>query len=59
VYVVGGGGVDVLKVAVAVTSALMVTVQLVEVPLHTPPDHPAKVYPEFGVAVRVTWVPDE
>jgi hypothetical protein len=56
---VDGGGVDGLKDAVAVTAALMVTVQLVEVPLHVPPDHPAKVFPEFGVAVRVTWVPDE
>jgi hypothetical protein len=50
--------VNVLRVKVAVTGVLllMVTEQVREVPVH-PPDHPAKVEPASGAAVRVTTVP--
>jgi hypothetical protein len=47
--------VEALNVAVTEVLAAMVTVQL-PVPLHAP-DHPAKVEPELGVAVRATDVP--
>jgi hypothetical protein len=36
---------------------VIVTAQVEDVPLHAP-DHPAKIEPELGVAVRVTLVPD-
>ena len=42
-----------LKVAVTLCAAFIVTWQLF-VPLHTPPDQPAKVDPEEAEAVRVT-----
>src|SRR5947209_10187408 len=45
-----------MNVAVTVVSALSVTVQ-VPMPEQLPPDQPANVDPESGVAVRVTWVP--
>jgi hypothetical protein len=48
--------VEVLKVAVTFRSAAIVTVH-VAVPLHPPPDHPTKVEPSAGVAVRVKVVP--
>ena len=56
---VGGGGSTTLVEKVAVTSGLDVSVREHEpVPVHAP-DHPEKVEPERGVAVRVTMVPDE
>jgi len=45
-----------LKVAVVVLAAFMVTVQVL-VPVHPPPDQPVKVDPAAGAAVRVTAVP--
>jgi hypothetical protein len=48
----------VIKVKVAVTEISEVRFTWhVPVPLQPPPDQPAKVDPEAGVAVRVTWVP--
>jgi hypothetical protein len=45
-------------VNVAVTDVFEVTVmEQVAVPLQSAPLHPVKVYPLFGVAVRVTSVP--
>jgi len=42
----------------AVTDVLAITViEQVAVPLQPAPFHPAKMYPLFGVAVRVTSVP--
>jgi hypothetical protein len=55
VYVVG---VDPVNVAVTVLLPSMVTVQ-VPVPEQPPPDHPVKVDPLAGFAVRVTWVSGE
>jgi hypothetical protein len=49
------GGALELKVAVAEVAAVMVTVQVVAVPLHAPPQPPNEK-PEAGVAVRMTWV---
>jgi hypothetical protein len=46
----------VLNVAVTAVCAFMVTVQL-PVPVQAPPDHPAKVDPAAGVAVRATTTP--
>ena len=46
-----------LKVAVTLLFASIVTVQLEEVPVHAP-DHPAKVDPELALAVSVTLVPE-
>ena len=48
---------EVVNVAVKVVSSLIVTLQ-VPVPEHPPPDHPVKVEPEAGVAVRITKVPE-
>jgi hypothetical protein len=45
-----------VKVAVTVVAAVTDTVQVL-VPEHTPPDHPEKVAPVPGVAVRTTLVP--
>ena len=47
----------ILNVAVTVVSALIVIVQ-VPAPLHPPPDHPANVEPDAGVAVKVETVPE-
>src|SRR3984885_15524727 len=44
------------NVAVTEVAAATVTVQL-SMPLHPPPDHPAKVAPVAADAVSVTWVP--
>ena len=44
-----------VKVAVIVVAPFMVTLQ-VPVPEQAPPDHPVKIEPEAGVAVRVTEV---
>ena len=49
------GGIRV-KVASAVIVEFMVSVHVGDVPEH-PPDHPEKVEPAAGVAVRVTGVP--
>ena len=38
-------------------SAAFTVVTQVPVPVHPPPDQPAKVELAFGVAVKVTWVP--
>ena len=46
----------ILKVAVTLVLAFMVTVQVEEVPVH-PPDQPAKVELASGAAVNVTRVP--
>ena len=46
-----------LKAAVAFCDALIVTVQVVEVPLHAP-SQPENVAPVLGVAVSVTAVPE-
>jgi hypothetical protein len=43
-----------LKVAVTFMSAVVETVQVVLAPVQPPPDQPAKVDPEAGVAVRIT-----
>jgi hypothetical protein len=51
----GGGGL-LVKVAVTDWSKLIVTVH-VPVPLHPPPDQPAKLEPELGEALNVTIVP--
>lgn len=53
---VGGGVVVCVKLAVAERAAVIESVQVEAVPAHEPPQ-PEKVYPEFGVAVRVTLVP--
>src|SRR5215831_3319694 len=45
------------KVAVTVCAALIVTVQVLPVPVQTPPLQPVNVEPAAGVAVRVTAVP--
>jgi hypothetical protein len=45
-----------VKVAVTDWSKLIVTVH-VPVPLHPPPDQPAKLEPELGEALNVTIVP--
>ena len=45
-----------VKVAITAVSALIVTVQVGDVPV-TPPDQAAKVELASGVAVRVTTVP--
>lgn len=47
-----------LKVAVTYLACDMVTVQVVAVPLQTPPPHPVNVSPVSGVAVRTTDVPE-
>ena len=47
---------DVANVAVTDVAAFIVTVQ-VPVPEHAP-DHPVKVYPLFGEAVKVTDFPE-
>jgi hypothetical protein len=44
-----------LKAALTDVAAVMASVQVLVVPLHAPL-HPAKVYPEAGVAVSVTLV---
>jgi hypothetical protein len=44
------------NVAVTVAAAVTVVTQ-VPVPLHPPPDQPAKLDPPLGVAVRITIVP--
>ena len=44
------------KVAVTEVLEFIVTVQVGDVPEH-PPDHPVKVEPAAGLAVRVTAVP--
>ena len=53
--VVGGGG-AVLKLAVMVIFAFIVTVHS-PVPLHPPPDQPAKIDPGAAAAERETTVP--
>jgi len=45
------------KVAVTVCAALIVTVQVLPVPVQTPPLQPVNVEPAAGVAVNVTAVP--
>lgn len=53
------GGKHVSKVAVIISSALIVNVHVKLVPEHTAPllPHPLKQDPDFGLAVRVTIVP--
>jgi hypothetical protein len=51
-----GTPLDILKVAVTLCAALIVTVQ-VPVPEHPPPDHPVKVDPVLADAVSITDVP--
>ncbi len=53
-----GGFNTVLKVAVTLTFAFMVTWQVVVVP-EQPPDQPLNTEFASGVAVKVTWVPAE
>jgi hypothetical protein len=53
-----GAEVGVLKVAVTVSAALIVNVQLL-VPEQPAPDQPANVEPEAAAAVKVTLVPLE
>ncbi len=47
-----------LNVAVTYRACDMVTVQVLAVPLQTPPPHPVNVSPESGVAVSTTEVPE-
>ena len=47
-----------VKAALTLCAALIVTVQVVWVPEHPPPDQPVKVEPASGEAVRVTEVPE-
>jgi hypothetical protein len=54
----GGGGADVLKVAVTVVLLPILTVQA-PVPVQPPPLQPAKIEPEDGAALSVTVVPFE
>ena len=53
---VGAGGV-VVKLAVTLCAALIVTAQVEAVPLHAPPQ-PVKLEPLSGAAVKVTLEPD-
>ena len=46
-----------LKVAVTLRALSMLTVQLLFVPLHAPPQ-PAKLLPDAAWAFKVTWAPD-
>jgi hypothetical protein len=46
-----------LKLAVTVVAALIDTVQVLAVPVHPPPLHPANVEPEAAAAVSTTDVP--
>lgn len=46
-----------LKLALTDWLVLSVKAQVVAVPEHVPPDHPAKVLPADGVAVSVMLVP--
>lgn len=46
-----------LKMAVTLRAALIVTAQLLFVPLHAPLQ-PAKLLPVLAWAYKVTWVPD-
>ena len=48
-----------MKLAVTVAAETIVTVQVVAVPVHPPPDQPSKVEPELGAAVSVTVAPAE
>lgn len=47
-----------LKVAVTALAALIDRVQVLDEPLHAPPQ-PVKVLPDAAVAVRVTLAPDD
>ena len=48
---------DAVNVAVTAVGAVMVTLQVLAVPVQPPPLQPAKVEPVAGVAVKVTLVP--
>ena len=46
-----------MKLAATLAAAIMLTVQVLAMPLHEP-DHPANVEPDAAVAVKVTLVPE-
>ena len=46
-----------MKLAVTLRAAVMLTEQVLAVPVQDP-DHPPKVEPDAAVAVKVTLVPD-